>query len=302
MALTTTAQVMTTLNIQDQTQSVRIDLLRRGMEQAIKSYCKWEIEQDTVTDYMDGNGQPDMVIRRPFVSNVSSVYQDMSGNWGQSNNAFSGNPLVQGTDWALVTEDTLSKCGLLHRITNNFFTGFPSDLIYQQQSGGLSYCRPAFWIVGGGNYKVTYTYGFPPSIGNVTAIWSGGVITYTTPVAHGLQPNMRFWASGFSPDDFNLNGSRVLLVPSPITFIANYSNQPNPTSSGVGAISGIPEDIQAAVCAAVGIFRNSVLYGGPLTSENLGDYSYSAMLNREPMFGDVRELLSQYRDLALGMV
>src|ERR1700733_15297529 len=186
MALTTTDQVLTDLNIQDGAQGVRIDLIRRQAEAAIKSFVKWDMELDTVTDYYDGTNYPDIYLRRPFVASVANVWEDFQGYYGQGNNAFSGNPLVSGNDYCLVTEDTLSKCGILRRTTNNFYWGFPSSYLNARQSGGLAYSRPAVWNRGYGNYKVTYTYGWPPATISTAASWSGGVITYTTPVAHGF--------------------------------------------------------------------------------------------------------------------
>lgn len=61
-------------------------------------------------------------------------------------------------------------------------------------------------------------------------------------------------------------------------------------------LSTIPADIVLAVTMGVGLIMNSVRSGFPITSESLGDYSYS--LSMEKSWGDVRSILAPYRLLA----
>ncbi len=63
--------------------------------------------------------------------------------------------------------------------------------------------------------------------------------------------------------------------------------------------STIPSNIQLAVITAVAIMANNSKYGFPLNSENLGAHSYSLTISKDPEFGTVRQLLSQYRNTAL---
>lgn len=60
-----------------------------------------------------------------------------------------------------------------------------------------------------------------------------------------------------------------------------------------------PDDLKLAVISAVGIVRSTSKYGWPVTSESLGDYSYSLAIAREPEFGSVRQVLSTFRDTPL---
>lgn len=67
------------------------------------------------------------------------------------------------------------------------------------------------------------------------------------------------------------------------------------------APGNIPQDIKLAVVTAVGIARNSILRGGPLSSENLGDYSYNVNINlKDRDFVGVQSLLASYRDTPFG--
>lgn len=139
----------------------RIDLLRQQAEAAIKSYVKWPIEQTgPVTEYYDGAGFMDVILRKPYVSSITNVWQDNGGWYGQAQNAFAaGTQLVLGKDYALVVDDTVSRCGILRKLSNlnNFF---PSDLFFYGKPGGLAYRGPLYWPRGYGNIKVVYTYGF----------------------------------------------------------------------------------------------------------------------------------------------
>lgn len=67
------------------------------------------------------------------------------------------------------------------------------------------------------------------------------------------------------------------------------------------AEDAVPYDIKLAFCTAVTIIKNSTQYGVMTTGETLGDYSYSGQLATAQEFGSVRQLLSPYRDLAIGM-
>lgn len=58
----------------------------------------------------------------------------------------------------------------------------------------------------------------------------------------------------------------------------------------------IPDDIKLAVETAAGMVVNSVRFGWPVQSENMGDYSYSLNISRDIDFGSVRSLLNPYRD------
>ena len=61
------------------------------------------------------------------------------------------------------------------------------------------------------------------------------------------------------------------------------------------APGSIPADIQLAVATLVGTVRDTVLHGGFLNSEGLGDYNYSQSMAKELELGSAKQLLSRYR-------
>ncbi len=220
----------------------KYDLLRKGVERAIKSFCKWGIERVAgQVDYYDGRGYRDIVIRNPFVvlsTLASTVYLDMTGYYGQGTNAFAASTvLTSGQDYAVVADGnapfatTYARSGLLRRLSASQWW-WPSDLAFLNR-GGLSYVQPSGWPVGYGNIKITYSYGF------------------------------------VSADD-------------PAT--------------------DMPEDIQLAVVTAVGVITNTTQYGYPAQSESIKDYNYSLAISKDVAFGEVRQLLSPYRDVAISGV
>lgn len=204
MALVLTKDVMVALgrNPNDPVQFARYDLWRQGVEQAIKNWVKWEIETTTVTDYYDGMGYQDIVLRRPYVQSVQNVWVDPTGAYGQSPGAFpAASLLTAGQDYALILDgyadaggSVAARSGLLRR-TAYPIPWFPSDLLFYRGAGGLAYHRPAYWPSGWGNIKVQYTFGFTgPTAGaqgNVPwdlreAVWTGVAIASLGTAKYGF--------------------------------------------------------------------------------------------------------------------
>lgn len=165
MALITLDELLTTIGIFNATpeQRSRYDLLRLGVEAAIKSYCKWGLEQVAgQIDYYDGNGYLDLPLRFPYVSSVANVWFDPTGFYGTGSNAFSSSTLLtQGRDYSPVFLSAgNAKNGIIRRLSSPLNWFWPSDWIYWGQPGGLAYVQGPYWPTGLGNLKVEYTYGF----------------------------------------------------------------------------------------------------------------------------------------------
>lgn len=301
MALTTTSQVLEALQQYDVTpeERSRYDLLRRMVESAVISYVKWPILQDTVFDFYDGTGKVILTLRQPYVSNVANVWLDPYGYAGQGTNGFSSQTLLTaGQDYMLQRESPdVSKCGQLVRLSLPSLW-FPSAQLFLHQSGGLAYAQPPYWQVGQGNVKTEVTFGFPGPVALATPFvtWSGGVATFTTAAAHGLTKGMRVSIYGTN-SGYDGENYRVATASTATTFTISFLATQGTVTSGTA--NAIPTDIQAAVCAAIGLFRSSVKYGWPLANESLGDYSYGLHISREVEFGTVRQLLGQYRDFPI---
>lgn len=306
IALLTTADLQTALKTSYAGGSVdynQLDLLRRYVEKAVKRYCKWPLianngmGQGNFIEFYDGKNYQDIVLRQPFVADVINVWMDMQGNYGTSTNAFASTTvLTQGTDYSLVLEQP-GKCksGLLRRLSNSAYW-WPSDAFYWNNPTGLSYQAPASWPIGWGNIKVAYDWGFN-SVTSITSItWTGGVATVTMSQACVMWPTQEITIT----QDANWQGD-YLIASVASNFLSFTMNTPNYGTFTAGNVDFVPMDIKEAICTAIGIIRNKVRLGYQLTSETLGDYNYSLSVQREPEFGDVRQLLSSYRDLSAGI-
>lgn len=270
----------------------RYEALRRSAEAAVIRYLKWPVERCTVVEYYDGNGYKDVPLRRPYVVQVANVWLDATGAYAQSITPFPASTLLTaGGDYVLVLDDgSAGKSGLLRRLT---YAGFmwPSDM-YLNGLGGLGYMSPARWPVGYGNLKVECTYGFPCNLPIASSVWANGVATLTFASPHLLQPG---WSVQVCDTGTLLNGEYVVTsVPSTTTLTVSLSG--SGTTAAIGYLDAVPPDIKAAVVAAVGVMDKSSRWGYPASSESLGAHSYSLSIGKEPGFGEVRQLLSLWRD------
>jgi hypothetical protein len=303
MALCTTAYVMQMAGVQatDAPTVARYDLLRRSVEKAVKTYTKWELEQNSVIEYYDGTGKLELTLRNPYVISIQNLWEDDQGNYGATSGSFASTSLLtSGTDYALVLENGISRNGMVRRIQNSFLW-WPGLWApgYQQASGGLAWQYGAYWNPGQGNIKVQYTYGFPSATPVSTLAWASGVLTVTTSVAHGFNVGMYAALYGCSPAEYNIS-NKVESVGTPTTLTMNMPYPPSVNSGTGGSVDGVPEDIKLAVVEAVAIIKNSTKYGYPVTSESMGDYNYS--LSRDKEFTNARDILNAYRNTALGII
>ena len=313
MALVTTADVLTALKSNATPGTplyAQIDLLRRQFEQIIKRWCKWGIESNdgmgygNFLEYYDGKGYLDVILRKPFVSRVSEVLLNQLGAYGTYNQGFpTATALTEGRDYSLVFEQTkLCASGILRRLSNNLLNmaWWPSSQVYNQNVGGLSYGRGPYWPGGLGNIRVTHDWGFQPSTAPSAGTWAAGVATLTFPSAIVARPTDQFTIKDASPEDWN-GDWQVATVADGGLSITFRSADDLGTLTTVGTASFIPLDIQSAVCEAVSIARGLMQYGGKLTNESLGDYSYGVGFNRDDAFGTVRQILSPWRDVSAGI-
>lgn len=63
----------------------------------------------------------------------------------------------------------------------------------------------------------------------------------------------------------------------------------------------VPQDIKLAVSTMVGVVVNAVKYGYPTTNESFADYNYGLSIARDLAMGEVRQLLSTYRNTSIGL-
>ena len=140
---------------------------------AVVSRLGRDIEANTYTEYLSGNGQKDLVLRQRPINTAANfaVYLDGGGYYGQATNGFNSTTTIlnSGVDYAIITDGpNSSNSGLLRRLGTGFSSGF-----WGRPFGSVATpYRYAVWPVGDGNIKVTYTGGFA----NVPADIQGGVL------------------------------------------------------------------------------------------------------------------------------
>jgi hypothetical protein len=145
LGLTTTAQ------------DDRLAQLVPEIDDAVKRYLGRNVEAEDRTDYYDGNGQRDLILRHPPISAITNVWVDATGSYGDGPNAFASTTLqVAGQDYVLVRDDgTRSLSGLLRAVGfgfNGALTAYPSNIAAKW--------RRRVWPVGEGNVKVEQRSGW----------------------------------------------------------------------------------------------------------------------------------------------
>lgn len=315
MALLTTADLIVMLKSNAAPGTplyAQLDRLRQTVETAVKRYCKWGITANegqlpgAFFEYYDGKNYPDLVLRKPFVANVSALYLDQFAFSGQNTNNYTPfasttlqtpgvNYMVNYEQVGLCRAGTITYLG---SVVNNAQL-WPSTRMWAGPIG-INYQPPSGWPQGKGNIKVVYDYGFTPSTAIQLLSYNSGTglatLQFASPVV--TFPGQGFAITGDTSNNWNDEYSVVSVA-------ADYTSLTF-RSVNNGAIVGgfadfIPLDIKMAVAEGVSLMRNKIIRGGPVTSESLGDYNYSITLFEHPQWGDVKQLLAGYRDFSQGI-
>lgn len=158
MALTTLSQIKAFLNVTNSSIDVWLDALRIAAERAIKTYCNQEFESQTVTEFQNGTGKREIVLRQVPVLSVTNLWLDNEGNFGSTSGSFSSTNLLEyGVEYCLDYDTTyqstpISKSGIVYRIR----TVWP-ERDRQYTFNRVSYQRgPSY-----GNIKIEYVAGYP---------------------------------------------------------------------------------------------------------------------------------------------
>lgn len=154
------ADVKTLWGISDTSQDAVIDLLIAQCSARIVLWVGHILEAATLTEYYQGTGTRDLVLRNWPVNSVTSVYEDMGGEWGQSANPFAAATLLTaGVDFALRLDGSngVAQSGILRKING----------VWQKPNAfqpGLISAQPAETS---GTIKVVYNAGYatiPPDL------------------------------------------------------------------------------------------------------------------------------------------
>ena len=111
----------------------------------------------------------------------------------------------------------------------------------------------------------------------------------------GILRRLQSSGTGLWPSDIVNRRQNNLTYQKPVGWSFGIGNIKVVCNTGFNT-STMPDVLKDCVAEAVSIFRNSVKTGVRVTSENLGDYSYSGQLAQAGEFGTIRAKLSAYRD------
>lgn len=134
------------------------------MSQAIKTYLKQNIEQQTLTEFYSGDNQPNIVLKQVPVQSIANLWFDPTGYWGQAPNAFPSTTLMtQGTQYALVLDSggVVSNRGLVRLIQGGGtgWWGWGGGYGNNWQ-GKLAGTQVPVWPICYGGIKVEYVAGY----------------------------------------------------------------------------------------------------------------------------------------------
>jgi hypothetical protein len=147
-------------------------------DRAVRSWLGRNVELAEYTEFYDGLGWPDIVLRQfPVVIKTTiaesetelypEVWLDAAGYYGANADGFDADSeLTYGEDFAILidqsgyagpdTQATASKSGILRRLGN----GLRSEILGRPSGSLSSRWRQAVWPVGQGNVKVHYWAGY----------------------------------------------------------------------------------------------------------------------------------------------
>jgi hypothetical protein len=162
-ALANTADFAAFCPTQSDTTSPGVVLALEAASTAAERYCGRTFAEASNTEYYDGNGYPELPLKRFPISAVASVYLDINGGYGQAPNAFQSTTLLTaGTNYVYVGDRGVLQL----RTAPNwwpFGVGFGSS---SSPWGwpGLARRGTAWsgWPRVPGCVKVTYTAGYAP--------------------------------------------------------------------------------------------------------------------------------------------
>lgn len=184
MPLATLAQLKLHLDITDTTQDALLQQLLDIATSAVCNYIPSYGEEQTLTQYYDGNGQIDLPLkRRPVNLNVTpQVWIDTGGYYGQGDGAFpDSSSQTYGSDFIVIPDDTGSQVQSNSAILRRLGLGFRFDVIGRPYNSLATRYRQSVWPAGQGNIKVTYKAGWSAVPMDVTgAVLDMAALCYRT--------------------------------------------------------------------------------------------------------------------------
>lgn len=149
MALTTTTSAKLHLGVTTNAEDPFFTAIVPQVDAMIKRWLNQDIEQQTLTEYYEGNNSPNLVLLQGPIISITSIYLDAKGAYGFGSDPFPSETLLTaGTDYAWRRNRPRSR--IVMRLNGTW------PAIYRRSVGLLS----AYQDHGLGNIKITYVAGY----------------------------------------------------------------------------------------------------------------------------------------------
>lgn len=267
----------------------------------VENYCKRKLETAAYTEYLDGTGRQELILRqRPVRSEtLTGTLNGTTAVTGLSSTALlaaglrvSGSGIPDGTLIAAVTSATAITLSAAATASGSSSLTFSASLwmdaagFYGRGSGAFG---STTLLVEGQDYVFRYAPDGTAKSGIALRLAGG---------AHGAASGTVWpweWGRG------SLTAKAPPVWPAGLgslkaVYLAGHGFGPE-ESGGT-----LPADLTMAANQVVAWLKRNLPLGGPLASENLGSYGYSLAqkaLTSAPELGEVRQILSRYRELAI---
>ncbi len=284
----------------------------KAADTSIKKYCKQELEIKAYTQYYDGTGQVDLIVRqRPLWSGTTSIAAGSNNvslpastiNVASTEGFHPGiqdDPNISipaiGVQTSPTTFTTVTYTGTTATSFTGCSGGTGTMVTGNQVYSPIVYFDPNGYYgtnVNSFNQQTQLTQGnnYSPFIdtermsnrglirrvgGNVGAWWGGGYGSYS-----GTQQNSSISKLAAS----RLAGWPIGFGNLKVVYTAGWTQD------------NIPADLSYACQALVAVMIRSQPMGALLQSEGLGAYNYSLLsYGDDPQMGDIRRILARYRE------
>jgi hypothetical protein len=113
MPLVSLDQLKAELGITGTTQDAELLRLIAAIDSRIETYLGYPVSGQSVTEYLDGHGDSDISLSRPFVTTIESVALENDQSYSQTGGFPPSSILTLGTDYVVQQTPTLKRTTLI---------------------------------------------------------------------------------------------------------------------------------------------------------------------------------------------
>lgn len=281
---------------------------------AIQTYCKQNLELRAYTEYQDGATKTDIICRQfPVLSGVTTITSSSNGvalptgtinvtSTNGFNPGVGGDPNAERPVIAVQTAINTSAVVSYTGSTATTFTGCEGG------SGTMSSAQyynqvnsPVVFLDSNGMYGQSLS-GFGPTTQLVQGNDYAVVLDEDRTSRRGLIRRVGGAGGGFWGGFWNANAYTGKLAGSRLPCWPFGEGNIKVQYSAGFRQDAIPFDLQYACAMLVAQMVRIQPTGANLSGENLGNYSYTTLVNSEdPEIGEVRRTLASYREVSFGI-